>query len=249
MKRALLVAALLAAPSLASAQPRNREFDRLVQQAGVAYEAHDAAGAVQALQRAYAIRPLPRLLFNLGRAHELGDDYATAVTYYQRFLASGPDAQSAAVAQEALENATRRAQQLDEQRRRQAEDAARAQTVEAARLAEQQRLEDEQRRRVSQQLVTTPRRITTPIAIAWGVAGVGAVAAGVLGGLALSAQSSFDSDRSGNARYDAAALGGATAIGADVALGTAVVAGAVGLVLFFTQPTTTLVAATPQGTP
>ncbi len=250
MKRALLIAALVAAPTLASAQPRNREFDRLVQQAGQAYEAHDAAGAVQALQRAYAIRPVPRLLFNLGRAHELGDDYSTAATYYQRFLASNPERDAAAVAQEALENATRRAaQQIEDRRRQEAETAARAQAAEAAQLAEQRRLEEEQRRRVSQQLVSTPRRITTPVAISWGVAGLGAVAAGVFGGLALSAQSSFNADHNGNARYDAASAGSAMAIGADVALGTAVVAGVVGLVLFITQPTTTTVAASPQGAP
>ncbi len=247
MKRVVLTAALALAPVFASAQPRNREFDRLVQQAAQAYEAHDAAGAVQALQRAYAIRPLPRLLFNLGRAHELSGDYSTAATYYQRFLASSPEPQAAAVAQEALENSTRlAARQIEERRQREAEEAARAQALEAARLAEQRRLEEEQRRGASQRFVTVPRRITTPVAIAWGAAGLGAVAAGVFGGLALSAQSTFDGNHAGDSRYDSSSLGRTAAIGADVALGTAVVAGAVGLVLFLTQPTSV---AAPQGTP
>lgn len=245
MKRIALVAALVLAPTLASAQPRNREFDRLVQQAAQAYEAHDGATAVAALQRAYAIRPSARLMFNLGRAHELTEDFATAATYYQRFLATNPDPQSAAVAQEALDVAMRRATQQTEERRRReaAEEAARAQAIEAARVQEQQRLDEERRRAMVGTVTTRPRRVTTPVAIAWGVAGAGAIAGGIMGALALSAQSSFDADRSGNARDDSASRGSAMALGADVAFGTAAVAGVLGLVLFFTQSTT--VEATP----
>jgi tetratricopeptide (TPR) repeat protein len=240
MKRFIVTAALVLTPMLASAQPRAREYDRAVQQAAQAYEAHDGPGAVAALNRAYAIRPSARLMFNLGRAHELTEDFATAATYYQRFLAAHPDAQSAAVAQEALDVAMRRAaQQTDERRRREAaEEAARAQAAEAARLAEQQRVDEARRRAMTAVVTTRPRRVTTPVAIAWGVAGAGAVAGGIMGALALSAQSSFDADRGGNARDDAASRGSAMAIGADVALGTAAVAGVLGLVLFFTQSTT-----------
>lgn len=236
-----LTLALTLAAAGASGQERNREFDRLVRQAGVAYEAHDSATAVTALERAYALRPVPRLLFNLGRAHEQRSDYATAADYYRRFLATSPDPQSTAVAQEALGIAERQvARQAEEQRQRDASleaerqrslDAARAQTM----AAEQQRLEDERRRQVA---LTVPRRVTTPVAIAWGVAGVGAVAGGILGGLALSARSDFDGDRNGQSRFDASSRGSAMALGADIAFGAAVAAGVTGLILFLVQPTT-----------
>jgi len=224
----------------ASAQGSNREFDRLVRQAAAAYDAHDTAAAVSALERAYALRPVPRLLFNLGRAHEQRGDYATAADYYRRFLATAPDPQSTAVAQEALGIAERNvARAADEQRQRDAAaaaerqralDAARAQTS----LAEQQRLEEERRRQAA---LTRPRRVTTPVAIAWGAAGVAAVAGGVLGGLALAARSDFEGDRAGNARYDASSRGAGLALGADIALGAAVAAGVTGLVLFLVQDT------------
>ncbi len=245
MKRFIVTTALVLAPAFASAQNRNREYDALVQQAAQAYEAHDGPTAVSALNRAYAIRQSGRLLFNLGRAYELSNDFATAASYYQRFLADRPDRQSALVAQEALSIATRRAaQQVEERARREAAEAdARAQAAEAARLAEQRRLDEERRRAMTTVVTTRRRRVTTPVAIAWGVAGAGAVAGGIMGALALSAQSSFDADRGGNARDDAASRGSAMAVGADVAFGTAAVAGVLGLVLFFTQ--STAVEATP----
>ncbi len=70
------------------------------------------------------------------------------------------------------------------------------------------------------------------------MAGVGAVAGGILGGLALAARSDFEGDRTGNARFDASSRGSAMALGADIALGAAVAAGVTGLILFLVQPTT-----------
>lgn len=238
---ASLALSLALASGAASGQERNREFDRLVRQAAAAYEAHDSAAAVAALERAYAMRPVPRLLFNLGRAHEQRGDYATAADYYRRFLATAPDPQSTAVAQEALGIADRQvARQAEEQRQREAAAAAEQQrALEAARaqtmMSEQQRQEEERRR---QGALARPRRVTTPVAIAWGVAGAGAVAGGILGGLALAARSDFEADRAGNARFDASSRGSAMALGADIALGAAVAAGVTGLVLFLIQDTT-----------
>jgi hypothetical protein len=82
------------------------------------------------------------------------------------------------------------------------------------------------------------------VGVSLGIAGAGLVTGGILGGLALSSQSSFGSDRSGQNRYDASASGTTMALGADIALGTAVVAGVVGLVLYFTQSTSVAVAET-----
>lgn len=243
MKRTLTTALALAAFTFAGslpAQDRNREFDRLVRQAGTAYDAHDAPAAIAALERAYAIRPVGRLLFNIGRAHELNNDFATAADYYRRFLATNPDGQSATVAREALGIAERRAaQQAEERRQREAAQQAEAHAQEEARqraaAAEQQRLEDERRRRLA---VSSPRRITVPVAVAGGVAGAALIAGGVLGGLALSAQSTFNSNRDGATRYDASSQGGAMALGADISFGVALAAGVTGLVLFLTQSTT-----------
>ncbi len=243
--RALRVAlgalALVLLPLTAFAQQRGDrgEFERLVRGAVQAYEAGDSRAAVLSLDRAYALRPIPRLLYNLGRAWELGGDFGTAADYYRRFLATNPDLQAATIAREALGGAERRATQqaIATQERRSAEEAERLRAIEAerARAAEAERLRIEAERQRSLAGVG-PRRVTLPVAIAWGVAGAGVVAGSVLGALALTAQGDFADSRQGDIRADAYDRGRAMALGTDIALGTAVVAGIVGLVIFLVQP-------------
>lgn len=233
--------ALLGA-SLAFAQPREsresrREFDALLRSAVQHYEAGQAREAIVELERAYAIRPLPRLLYNLGRAHERAGSFSVAVDYYNRFLLTNPDAEAEAIAREALATAQRRAAETQqaEQARQAADNAARQQAQDAERQradAERQRAEEERRRQLA---LSTRRRITTPVLISGGVAVAAAVAGGILGGVALSAQSDFDGSHQGNSRASAYDSGSWTAIGADVAFGTALVAGVVAVVLYFVQ--------------
>lgn len=244
MKRGLhgivFTTALLGA-SLAFGQPREsrREFDALLRSAVQHYEAGQAREAIVDLERAYAIRPMPRLLYNLGRAHERAGSFAVAVDYYGRFLQTGPDAEAEAIAREAMATAQRRADEARraDQARQAAAQAAQQQAMEAARAqaaeAERRRAEDERRRQLA--TAPRPRRITLPVMVSGGVAAAAAVAGGVLGGLALSAQSDFDASHAGNARASASDGGGALALGADIAFGTALVAGVVGVVLYFTQ--------------
>lgn len=246
---ALALAAALA-PAALHAQPREsrREFDRLVRSAVEAYDAGRYQDAINALERAYAIRPLPRVLYNIGRAYDQAGRFATAADYYRRFLQSEPDGDAAAVAREALQTAERRAREQTETEARQREEAEARQRAEAearqrAEAEERARLEEERRRRMLS-VGFAPRRVTVPVAVLWGIAGAGAIAGGILGGLALSAQSDFDASRQGNDRASAYDTGTATAIGADVALGTAVVAGVTGLVLFLIQPRERLAAPT-----
>jgi tetratricopeptide (TPR) repeat protein len=245
--RFALVCVLVPCGAMAQPAERGREFDRLVRQAATAYEAHDAQTAVHALERAYAIRPLPRLLFNLGRAHEQANNYTAAADYYRQFLATNPSTEESAVAREALGIAQRHIAEENANRQRESDAASQQRALEEARAhaldLERQR-EEEARRHAA--LTTRPRTITLPVGVAFGIAGAGVVAGGILGGLALSSQSSFGSDRSGQNRYDASATGTTMALGADIAFGTAVVAGVVGLVLYFTQSTSVSVVGTAQ---
>jgi tetratricopeptide (TPR) repeat protein len=241
--RPLALALALAALALSGecrAQGRG-EFDRLVRSAVTAYDAGDAPTAIASLQRAYAIRPVARILYNLGRAHELGGDFATAVDYYQRFLATNPSSEAAAVAREALGVAQRRAAEAAEaqQQRRAAEEAERQRAAEAerARTAEAERARAAEAERARQMVgLSRPREVTAPMWALWGVAGLGAVSAGVLGALALNQHGAWSEDHRADRRADAADLGQALALGTDIAWGTAVVSGAVGLVLYLVQP-------------
>ncbi len=217
------------------------EFDRLVRSAVTAYDAGDGAAAIAALQRAYAIRPVARLLYNLGRAHELSNDFATAAEYYQRFINSNPPAEAAAVAREALGVAQRRAAEATqaEAQRRAAEEAERARAAEAerARAAEVERARAEEAERARRMAgMTRPREVTAPMWALWGVAGAGAVSAGILGALALNQHNTWSDNHRADARADAADAGRTLALGTDIALGTAVVSGVVGLVLYLVQP-------------
>ena len=241
MKTALalgLAAAL--APVALHAQPREsrREFDRLVRSAVEAYDAGRYQESISLLERAYAIRPLPRLLYNIGRAYDQAGQFGTAADYYRRFLQSEPNGDAAAVAREALQTAERRAREQTEAENRQrgeAEARAEAEARQREEAEARQREEAERQRRLLS-VGFAPRRVTTPVAVLWGIAGAGAIAGGILGGLALSAQSDFDASRQGTDRASAYDTGTATAIGADIALGTAIAAGVTGLVLFLLQP-------------
>ncbi|MBP6835603.1 MAG: tetratricopeptide repeat protein [Deltaproteobacteria bacterium] len=232
---------VLLGASLAFAQPRDsrREFDALLRSAVQHYEAGQAREAIVELERAYAIRPLPRLLYNLGRAHERAGSFSTAVDYYNRFLQTNPDAQAGAIAREAMATAQRRAAEAQqaEQARLAAEQAAQQQALEAARAqaAEAERLRAEEERRRQLATASLHRRLTVPVLATGGVAAAAAIAGGVLGGLALSAQSDFNASHAGNDRASAYDRGGPLALGADIAFGTALVAGVVAVVLYFTQ--------------
>lgn len=248
---ALFALALTLAGALADAQPRrgrsrrrNREFDRLVQSAVTHYEARESREAIRDLERAYALRPTPRLLYNLGRAHEQAEDFTAAVDYYRRFLATSPSEQEAAVTQEALGAAERRAaaqtQATEQQRAR--EDADRLRALEEARaraaVAEQQRLVAvTQQQEIQGILRRRPRAVTAPVAALWTTAGLGLVAGGVMSAVALTARADFDSYRQADLRSDTWAQSTGFALGADIAFGTALVTGALGLVLYLVQPT------------
>lgn len=230
--------------SSASAQTREqrREFDRLVRSAVSHYERGENREAIQDLERAYAISPAARLLYNLGRANEAAGDWAAAASYYERFLASGPDRNAAQVAREALEVARRRAAEAEqrERERRDAENAQRERDLADARrrAAEAERERLQQQQRASWALVPPRRRVTPAITGLWVGAGAVGLAAAVLGGVSMVAQGNLQSARDGQTRSDAFELGTATAIGADAALGTALVMGVVGVVLYFTQTPT-----------
>ncbi len=62
-------------------------FDR----AQVHYMAGDYAKAAVEFEAAYASRPFPQFLFNIGASHEKLRDYAKAVSYYERYIKETKD--------------------------------------------------------------------------------------------------------------------------------------------------------------
>jgi hypothetical protein len=56
-----------------------------------AFDARRYQEAIEHYDAAYAARPDPTLLYNLARAYQRLGDYATALGYFERFIATAPD--------------------------------------------------------------------------------------------------------------------------------------------------------------
>jgi tetratricopeptide (TPR) repeat protein len=97
----LAFAAVTAFGSGAHAQSANRRFQRYMNDAVAAYQAGNADAAIEALQHAYEIRQVPLILFNIARAHEQAGRLASAIEYYDRFIAANPDPSQVQTARDA----------------------------------------------------------------------------------------------------------------------------------------------------
>ena len=71
-------------PSAATDSP---DVAAIVTEASAAFDAGDFDGAIAAFERAYATKPDPRFLYNIGRIHEEAGQLDQAVVYYRRFVA------------------------------------------------------------------------------------------------------------------------------------------------------------------
>ncbi|HEY1960658.1 MAG TPA: tetratricopeptide repeat protein [Polyangiaceae bacterium] len=154
----------------------------LTQRAKVAFDSGDFGTAASLLERAYALKPWPVLLYNLGRAYQQAGRRAQAVDAYERYLRSEPTSADAGAVRESI-------RQLNDQiaRDRELESQTAAARDRLAREAEDARRAREAAREANE------RARHKASAWPWIVTGtgVGAVAAGsVLGALALSTHAS-----------------------------------------------------------
>lgn len=96
---ALLAAALLAAPTLASAERVPAKARQLAAHGREMHERGQYDRAIAAFKEAYVIAPSPALLFNIAQAYRLQGNCEDAVLMYRRYLATGPGASARAVAE------------------------------------------------------------------------------------------------------------------------------------------------------
>jgi len=104
MTRALvvLVVAVLAAPARGDDEPEHPPNDQLMKEIRDAYARGDYAHARELLLEAYKLAPKPALLFALGQVEFNLKHYKAAIDYYEKFMATEPDAEQAALAQQAV---------------------------------------------------------------------------------------------------------------------------------------------------
>ena len=137
MIRGVIVAALLAS-SLASAAPSSTELRAAKAHFARGKTLQDAAkwdDAIAEYQAAYALAPLPKLLFNIGQCQRLKGDKPKAIESYEAFIAAAPDDEAADDARdqiaslklriqvEAAEQASKRAAEEAEAAKQQAAEA------------------------------------------------------------------------------------------------------------------------------
>jgi len=101
---ALLVAPLFATGAHADAPPVSDRVREL-------YAKGDYEGARRELLDTYEQQPNPELLFALGQVEYQLGNYASAIDYYERFIASGPAEDQIALAQQAIGAARMRLKQ------------------------------------------------------------------------------------------------------------------------------------------
>jgi hypothetical protein len=101
--RTLLVAVVLAVPGHALAEDPKLEAKQHIDRATQLHKEGKLADVLAELKTAYALDPQPSLLFAMGQVHVQLGQCAQAVTYYERFLATKPAAELAAVTNEAIE--------------------------------------------------------------------------------------------------------------------------------------------------
>ena len=211
MKRTLaaLLVLSLAAPAAAQTTSDHDLALALFKHSDEAYKRGDFRGAVNDLEKAYSLEPVPVLLYNLGRAYEGLGETKKAIDAYERYLKAQPEAEDRGAIQQRLVTLHREAAREEER----ANNPPPPPPVVVVR---------------SRPLGAGPIVVTS-------IGAAGLVAGGVLGALALSTSSNENSPQT--SQLDAQSAhdrGAAFATGANVAFiagGVIAIAGIVWLIV------------------
>jgi len=237
----VVMAALLTCPAAAFAQDdqptrttaaeRDAEFKRLSKEASQHYASGEYAQAIEAFQKAYAIKPVSNILYNIGRIHEKQGHIDQAISYYEKFVvapnvAHGPR-------QDALDRleTLREVKAMQEQQEQQKEASA----------------SHEDHEKAPAETVETQTQTTPPPApaaaeppdhtLAWiffAIGGTTLVASGVFAILTMNQFDRFDTAKSLDERRSAASAGQTFGVVSDSFLATGVVTSVLGVVFWLT---------------
>lgn len=211
----------------------DQQYKALTQKAAKAYGAEQYEQSLELFNQAYAIKPVPNLLYNMGRIEEKRGNFDEAIGHYEKFVTEpGVDIKARKDALDRLNTLRevvalrKKGEEVDEEKVREQHDDRQ--------LAASQKADAPQQTRVERSY--TPAWITTGVALA---------AYGGAGFFALQAQSAnddFESATTRQARRDAASSGETSSIVADSMLGLGVVMTGLS-VYFFLSPSETEVPA------
>lgn len=231
---ALLLALSLArpVPALAADASKEAEVSALAVKAQEQYQSGAYLESAETLLEAYALIPVPKLLYNAARAFEKAGDEARALTHFRKFLDS-PGADP-----ELMQRTAKAIAELEASRFRR-EAAAKEQALEAERraLAEEQAREtkEAEARRRAREAAERKRRAEETASertLAYVLLGAGALAAGggaVLGVSALDSHDAWKDEPRLEDRRALASDGRRDALLADVSYGASAVLVGVGV--------------------
>lgn len=229
----LLVGPALARPEANASAKWIREGERL-------YQAGQYREAAEALLRAEALEPNPRLIYNIARAYDQAGELVTALRYYQEYVGSREGADPSLLKKSALsidrlrrlinERDQLRAQS-DEARKKQEEQLREAKQRAEEQSAAKERAEQERRAALIEARRGHDRgKIEAYVA---GGAGVLGLAAGVtFGVMALSSYGQFKAAPDLASKGTLRSQTQGQALAADIGYGVAIAAAAVAIILY-----------------
>ena len=208
-------------------------FQELTRRGARAFEQQRYDEAVELFEKAYAIRPIPNLLYNIGRVYEKQGTFEKAISYYEKFI-NEPD-----VDIKARRDALQRLKTLREvvAMRQEGEEVDQEQVAKEQgehKLAEpavpdEDKKSDKAQPKVEENYV--PAYLFTTIGAA------SLIGSGVFAALAAGAHGDFDSATTLTQSREAAESGQTYTTVADSLLAAGVVAGGVGLYFWAAPPT------------
>jgi tetratricopeptide (TPR) repeat protein len=190
------------------------EFSTLVKKGTKAFQAEDYPAAVDAFEKAYEVKPVPNLLYNIGRAHEKSGDFQKAVDFYEKFV-NEPDVELKA-RRDALDRMKTLREVLALRQEGEEVDKKEVEDEQSDRgLVSSEKVDPDEAASESADPEMTVKRNYTPAFIFMG-AGLAALAGGgVFTVLTSNAHSDFESATTLQARRQAADRGASYALAAD----------------------------------
>lgn len=201
-----------------SAQERARQVEELSLEAANEYRASNFSRAIELFEEAYAIEPVPNLLFNIAKCHEKLEDWDAAIENYQKFVVEQD------TDRKARESALKRIDALQEIK------AAEASDDDTKVAAEEPT--DSTGPPEKAEVTEGPDHTVAYITLGTGAALL--VGGGVFGLMASGKQSDFEDATTAQAKRDARDSGETMALVADVMYAAGAVTAGVGLYLLLT---------------
>jgi hypothetical protein len=224
---------MAAAPALARTSPR-AQVNSLVHKASRLYARGKYAAAAETLEKAEAIAPDPRLVFNIARAYDQAGELEKALDAYQRYVGSREGTDPTLLKRSALAidrlrgliEQRQKAKAADEAMQRHLKEQAelqRRRAEEQARAAAQARAQAEEQARAQAEAQASAESRNRILAYTSGGLAVAGLATGIIAGLsAKSAKSDFENAATVEAKKSFESTTQHRALIADVGFGVAI---------------------------